>query len=309
MTDPHNLSEARTGVAYGLGAYLVWGFFPIYFKAVVHVPPLEVVSHRVVWSVLLLALLVSGARQWGILRRAMGNLRTVLTLCGSTTLIALNWLVFVYAVGRGELLQSSLGYFITPLVNVLLGFVFLGERMRRWQAASLVMAVSGVLVLILRFGRVPWIALTLAVTFGLYGLLRKTARVEALVGLTVETLLAGPLALAYLILLGVSGRGAFLAGNPTDNLLLPLSGVLTAVPLLLFAAAARRLRLATIGFLQYITPSLHFLLAVWIYGETFTRTHLASFLFIWGGLALYSWSAVKSARSKPETSGSGELPG
>lgn len=299
LTSTPAASEAaatRQGVLCGLAAYLVWGFFPVYFRAVKHVPPLEVVSHRIVWSMLFLMLLVTVTRRWGEVGGAVRTSRTILTLCGTTLLIAANWLIFIFAIERGEVLQSSLGYFMTPLVNVFLGFALLGERLRRWQIVSLVLAAAGVLVLALRVGQIPWIALVLAVTFGLYGLLRKTVAVDSLVGLSIETFLAGPVALVFLGWLDVTGKGAFLAGSLHDNIILPLAGVVTAVPLLWFTAAARRLRLATMGFLQYITPSIQFILAVWAFGERFTPTHLTAFGCIWGGLALYSWSAIVTAR-------------
>ncbi len=286
----------RKGVMYGLAAYLVWGFFPLYFKAVQHVPPLEVVSHRIAWSMLFLVLLVTGTRRWSEIGAAFRTPKTVLTLSGTTLLIAANWLIFIVAIEKGEVLQSSLGYFMNPLVNVFLGFALLGERLRRWQTVSLVLAAAGVLVMSLRVGQIPWIALLLAVTFGLYGLLRKTAAVDSLVGLSIETFLAAPAALVFLGWLGMTGKGAFLSGSLHDNLILPLAGVVTAVPLLWFTAAARRLRLATMGFLQYITPSIQFILAVWAFGERFTTTHLIAFSCIWGGLALYSWSAIVSSR-------------
>jgi len=288
--------EAKRGVICGLAAYLVWGFFPVFFKLVAHVSPLEVVAHRIVWSMAFLAVLLTVTGRWGEIRAALRVPKTLLTLCCTTVLIAMNWLVFIYAVGRGEVLQSSLGYFMTPLINVLLGFVLLRERMQRWQAASLVLAVAGVILSAIRVGSVPWIAIVLAITFGLYGLLRKTVAVDSVVGLSIETFLIGPPAVVYLLNLGLSGRGTFLAGSGADSVVLFLSGVVTAVPLLIFTAAARRLRLMTIGFLQYITPSIHFLLAVGLYGEEFNATHLATFLCIWSGLALYSWSAITLAR-------------
>jgi len=286
-------AQTRRGVIHGFLAYLVWGFFPIYFKALHGIAPLEVVAHRIVWSALFLLFLAGITGAWKEARAAFGNHRVLLTLIGSTCLITLNWLVFIYAVGKGQVLQSSLGYFMTPLVNVLLGMVFLRERLRPLQVASLLLAIAGVALLTLRVGSVPWISLVLAGTFGLYGLLRKTVRVESLAGLLVETLLTGPLALAYLVWLAIQGVGAFPFAVEQGARLLPLVGVMTATPLLLFASAARRLRLATIGFLQYLTPSLHFALAVLLYNEPFTRTHLLTFLLIWAGLALYTTDAVR----------------
>ncbi len=295
MTAPDRDPRARTGLLLGLAAYSFWGLFPVYFVYMRHVPPLEMVSHRVVWSLLFLLLLTSLRGEWTAVRAALSERRTFLTLTVTSCLIATNWLVFIYAVETNEILQSSLGYFITPLVSVLLGRCFLGERLRRGQLVGLILAVCGVALQAARFGRFPWIALVLAATFGTYGLLRKTARVEAQAGLMVETAVAGPLALAYLLWLRLHGEGSFLAGSLSDDLLLPLAGVITSLPLIAFAAAARRLRLATIGFLQYITPTFHFLLAVVFYGEPFTPGHLVSFLCIWAGLACYSVDALRAA--------------
>jgi chloramphenicol-sensitive protein RarD len=278
-------------------AYLVWGFFPVYFKALDSIPPVEVVSHRIVWSLLFLLALAAASNRWGEVRTAFSSRRVVLTLVGSTTLITINWLVFIYAVDQGQVLQSSLGYFMTPLVNVLLGMVFLRERLRPLQVVSLLLAVAGVVLLTARVGAVPWISLALASTFGLYGLLRKTANVEPLAGLLVETILTGPLALAYLVWLGVHGQGSFPAAVDKGALWLPLAGLLTATPLLLFAAAARKLRLTTIGFLQYLTPSLHFALAVLAYGEPFSHDLMLTFILIWSGLALYTADAVRTFRN------------
>ena len=203
--------------------------------------------------------------------------------------------------GTLGLFLLSLGYFVTPLISVLLGFVFLGERLNRWQMTSVLLALIGVLNLAMHHSRFPWIAMVLASTFGLYGLLRKIARVDAMVGLTVETLILGPIALGYIFYLGSLQEGMFLVGNTRLDILLPLSGVVTAIPLLLFVAAARRLQLTTIGFLQYITPSLHFILAVGLYREPFSHGHLVSFLFIWSGLATFSSDALWKTRRSLQT--------
>lgn len=293
----YDTAEARRqGVIYGLSAYLCWGFFPVYFKAVKLVPPLEMVAHRIIWSLAFLLLLITWKGSWRSIFNLLGKPKFLAALLASTLLLATNWLVFIYAVSVGEVLQSSLGYFINPLVSVLLGFVFLGERLQRVQWVSLFLAAAGVVYLALQFGVMPWISLILAVSFGLYGLIRKSLHVEPLMGLAVETLLLAPLALVYILQLGIGGTGIFLASSTKLDLLIPMSGIVTSIPLLLFAAAAKRLRLATVGFLQYITPTMHFLLAVLIYGETFTHTHLISFLFIWSGLALYSLHAYRAVR-------------
>lgn len=287
-------AEAGTGLLYGVFAYLIWGCFPVYFKAFGSIPSLQIVSHRIAWSVVFLMLLSFRPGRWGAIRTAMTDRRSLLILVTTAILIATNWLVFIIAVGHGQVLQSSLGYFITPFVSVLLGLVFLKEQLRRLQLVALILAAIGVITLTVRYGSIPWTALILAITFGSYGLLRKVVKTDALAGLTVETILLAPLACGYLLYAAWQGEGAFLKSGLTIDLLLMSAGVVTAIPLLLFAAAARRLRLATIGFLQYITPTMHFLLAVVVYGEAFSSAHLASFLCIWAGLICYSWDAWRA---------------
>ncbi|MCK5825677.1 MAG: EamA family transporter RarD, partial [Desulfuromusa sp.] len=236
--------------------------------------------------------------QAGKVIQALTDRKVLLTLSVSTLLIATNWLTFLFAVQRGEVLQSSLGYFITPLLSVLLGFVFLRERLGLLQKTSVLFAFAGVLYLIVGYGRIPWLALILAISFGFYGLLRKVAKIDALIGLTVETLLLAPVAAIYIVYLSGSEQATFLSGVQSYNLLLPLSGVITAIPLLFFVAAARRLPLASIGFLQYITPSLHFILAVIVFAEPFSRTQFVSFLLIWTGLVVYSVDAILKHRQQ-----------
>ena len=287
-------AEAGTGLLYGVFAYLIWGCFPVYFKAFGSIPALQIVSHRIAWSVVFLMLLSFRPGRWGAIRTAMTDRRSLLILVTTAILIATNWLVFIIAVGHGQVLQSSLGYFITPFVSVLLGLVFLKEQLRRLQLVALILAAIGVITLTVRYGSIPWTALILAITFGSYGLLRKVVTTDALAGLTVETILLAPFACSFLLYEAWLGEGAFLKSGLTIDLLLMSAGVVTAIPLLLFAAAARRLRLATIGFLQYITPTMHFLLAVVVYGEVFSSAHLASFLCIWAGLVCYSWDAWRA---------------
>lgn len=300
MTTPRNdiqsstRSEAGTGLVYGLLAYLIWGCFPLYFKAFGTVPALQIVSHRIVWSLVFLLALSLQPGRWNDIRVSLHDRRSLLILISSALLIATNWLVFIIAIGHGQVLQSSLGYFITPFVSVLLGLFFLKEQLRRLQLIALVLAAAGVITLTFQYGSVPWTALILALTFGSYGLLRKVVKTDALAGLTVETLVLAPCAGAYLLFTAWRGDGSFLTGGTAITLLLMSAGVATAVPLLLFASAARRLKLATIGFLQYITPTMHFLFAVLLYNEPFSSAHLASFIFIWAGLFCYSWDAWKA---------------
>lgn len=297
-------NRTRQGVLFGLSAYLVWGCFPLFFKALAGAGSVEIVAHRVCWALLFLSLTVTLRGQLGAVLRTLKDRTLLLTLCGSTLLIGVNWLTFVYAVENGEVLQSSLGYFLNPLVSVLLGFLFLGERLNGRQKISVLCAILGVTTLTIYLGKVPWIALTLACSFGLYGLLRKIARIEALVGQTVEALLLAPLGLAYLLYLSHQGNSSFLTGSLRFDLLLPLSGLVTAIPLLLFVGAARRLRLATVGFMQYITPSLHFVWAVGLFHEPFSRIHLLSFIMIWVGLAIYSADALLKGRRNRRNPGS-----
>ena len=290
--------ETNRGVVLGFIAYLIWGLFPAFFKLLPESTPLEIISHRIFWSSIFLLILVLLRCQAGKVIQALTDRKVLLTLSVSTLLIATNWLTFLFAVQRGEVLQSSLGYFITPLLSVLLGFVFLRERLGLLQKTSVLFAFAGVLYLIVGYGRIPWLALILAISFGFYGLLRKVAKIDALIGLTVETLLLAPVAAIYIVYLSGSEQATFLSGVQSYNLLLPLSGVITAIPLLFFVAAARRLPLASIGFLQYITPSLHFILAVIVFAEPFSRTQFVSFLLIWTGLVVYSVDAILKHRQQ-----------
>ena len=295
MNEPAQ-NETNAGVAYGVAAYLWWGLVPIYFRAIRHVPAMEILVHRVVWSIVLLAILMRVYRRWPVALAALRDRQVRLTLLGTTTLIAINWLAFIWAVANDQVLQASLGYYINPLVNVLLGFVFLRERLRPTQGVCVLLAATGVVYLTVSYGTLPWLALLLAGSFGCYGLLRKTARVDSLVGLMLETLLLAPLMLGYFLYIVIKGQSVFVNGPLHLTLLLPLGGVITAVPLLWFANAARRLRLATLGLLQYIAPSGQFLLAVVAFGESFTRAHLVSFVCIWTALTLYSVDAIRAAR-------------
>ncbi len=287
---PHapGAASAKTGVLCGLAAYLWWGFAPIYFKAVAQIPALEVLAHRVAWSVLLLngVLLVRG--RWTEVVRRLKHLPTMLRLIASTALIAVNWLIFIWAVANDRLMDASLGYYINPLVNVVLGVVILRERLRRPALVSVLLAGLGVVYLAVNLGGIPWVSLVLAGTFSLYTLLRKTGDLGSLEGLAMETALLAPAAFAYLGYLQAADLGSFGTQSISVDLLLAAAGAVTAVPLLFFAAAARRLRLATVGFLQYLAPTCQFLLAVAVYGEALTTARLISFASIWTALALYS---------------------
>ncbi len=289
-------SAARAGVLFGVGAYGLWGVFPLYFKALQQVTPLEILAHRILWSCILLIPLVLLRGGWRAARDALRNRRTLATLTVTTLLIAANWFTYVWAVNNQRVLEASLGYFINPLVNVLLGVAFLRERVRGWQLAAVLLATAGVLYRTFDAEQFPWLALFLAATFGTYGLLRKTARVDALLGLTVETAVLAPLAGAYLVVLAGRGQAAFGAASAWTHVLLFAAGLVTATPLLWFTEAARRLRLTTMGFLQYLAPTGQFLLGLLAFGEPLSRGALVSFACTWAALLIYSLDAVRRAR-------------
>jgi chloramphenicol-sensitive protein RarD len=293
---PPAAENARAGLLYGAGSYVWWGLSVFYFKALAGVAPLEILAHRVVWSVPVLFLWLAARGRFGDLLHAIRSRRTLLTLLASTALIGINWLLFITAVTTGRVLESSLGYYINPLVNVLLGIVFLGERLRPAQLASVALAAAGVVWLTVSYGSLPVLSLCLAGSFGLYGLLRKTVPADGPVGLTVETTLLFPLALGYLLFRQAHGELAFLHTRALTSSLLVLAGIVTTVPLVWFATAVRRLRLATMGFLQYLSPTLQLLIAVLAYGEPFTRTHAVTFACIWLALGIYSADALRRQR-------------
>jgi chloramphenicol-sensitive protein RarD len=294
---PTESNPARVGVLCGFAAYGLWGFAPIYFRAALDaaVPPLEIVAHRVLWCVLLLGLLITLRRRWDRVRAAVTARRTLAALIASACTIALNWFLFIYAIETHRLMQASLGYFVNPLLSVLLGFVVLQERLRLWQWISVALAGVAVTYLTAATDTFPVLALGMAVSFACYGLIRKLAGVDAVTGLLVETTVLLPVAVGYLGWLAHQDAGHFFAG-PTPALILFLAGPVTAIPLLLFVAAARRLRLATVGFLQYLAPSGQLLLAVLAYGEPFERSKIIAFTGIWIALAIYSLDTLRAQR-------------
>ncbi|MDR5865860.1 EamA family transporter RarD [Halomonas koreensis] len=294
-------SDPRAGVGFGLAAYLMWGCFPLFFALFEGVPAFEILIHRVLWSCLFLAGVVTVLRRWRPVREALRRPRRLGRVLACAVLIAANWGLYIYAVESRQVLQASLGYFMTPLVNVALGMLVLRERMTRWQGLAVGLAGAAIALQLALVGALPWISLVLALSFGTYGLLRKQVPLDGLSGLLVETLLLLPLAGLALAGLTRAGMSHFLA-TPSTTALLVASGVITALPLLAFAGAARRLRLATLGFLMYLNPSLQFLIALLVFDEPLTRVQLATFALIWTGLALYSWSAWQG-RPRPGVEG------
>ncbi|MBP1702922.1 MAG: putative rane protein [Chloroflexi bacterium] len=275
------------GVLNAIGAYVIWGFLPIYWKALQQVPALQILNHRVVWSLVFLAILISARKNWSPLRLAIRQPKIVLVYGLAACLLAVNWLTYIWGVNAGFIVETSLGYFINPLVNVLLGVLFLREKIRPLQWVPIGMATAGVLYLTFSYGSLPWIALVLAFTFALYGLLKKTAPLGSLHSLTLETGILFVPSLLYLVYVALQGSGIFIEYNTLTNLLLVFTGVVTAVPLLLFGAAARSINLSLLGLLQYIAPTCQFLIGVLIYNEPFTQARLIGFSIIWAALFLY----------------------
>lgn len=294
MSSDSPAAERTSGFAYAFAAYIAWGGFPLYWKQLSHVPPVALVSHRVVWSFLFVAGLLTLRRRWSETLGVLRNRRALAALLLTTTLISLNWGLYIWAVNSGRVMEGSLGYYINPLANIVLARLFLGERLRWLQVGAVGLATLGVLNLAVGLGQVPWVALALAASFSLYGLVRKLAPVDSLTGLAVETGLAAPVGLGVLLLGG--WEQPVMGSTPRDTLLLVGSGVATALPLLWFALAARRLRYSTLGIIQYVAPTLQLALAVLVYGEAFTSRHAVTFAFLWTAVALYACDGLWGTR-------------
>ncbi|WP_312041767.1 EamA family transporter RarD [Erwinia sp.] len=293
--------QTRQGIFFALGAYFIWGIAPAYFKLLQQVAPGEIMTHRVIWSFFFMLLLLSVSRSWGKVKAIFKTPKKVLLLAVSATLVCSNWLIFIWAVNNQHILEASLGYFINPLLNVLVGMLFLGERFRRLQWLAVALAACGVIIQLWKFGSVPVIALGLAVTFSLYGLMRKKIGVHAQTGLLIEASWLLPFAAIYLFGIADSSTSHLMQNPSSLNLLLIAAGVVTTVPLMLFTAACTRLRLSTVGFFQYLGPTLMFLLAVIFYGEQMTPDKVVTFSFIWTALALFICDAlITLTRSRPD---------
>ena len=286
------------GLLYAFVAYGMWGLLPIYWKLLHSVSPAAVLSHRMVWSLVVVAAILTARREWAWIRRI--DRRAVLTFVAVALLLIVNWYTYLWAINAGFIVESSLGYFINPLVNVLLGGIFLGERLRPVQKIAIAIACGGVLYLTLSVGALPWIALTLAFSFGFYGLLKKTAGLNALEGMGLEMSILSVPALAYLLFSGDPASPSLLTGTPFVSLMLIGTGLVTAIPLLAFAAAARRLTLTTLGLMQYLAPTMQFLIGVYIYGEAFTPARAVGFVLIWIALALYSGETLLRHRQRSQ---------
>jgi len=284
------------GILYAIGAYFLWGIFPIYWKMIAGVPALEIIAHRVVWAFIFVLLVVGIKNDWQRLKQALQNRQILVIYLLTGMLLFVNWLVYVWAVNADFIVDASLGYFINPLVNVVLGVIFLRERLRLWQWIPVGIATLGVLYLTISYGALPWIGLTLAFTFGTYGLLKKTAPLNSTYGFTLETGFLFFPALIYLLTLEFSGTGAFPHGSTLETMLLILTGVATGFPLLLFGTAVRLVPLSTLGFIQYLAPSLQFLIGVLVYGENFSIDRMVGFGLIWFALVIFSADSLRARR-------------
>lgn len=292
-------TEQQAGVLYAAFSYILWGVLPVYWKLLHHVNADEILANRVFWSFFFIAAILVINKKWGLftgtLRGLAQNKKQLAALTVASMLISINWFMYIWAVNTDQMIEASLGYYINPLVSVLLGMIFLKERLSVLQYLSFALAAIGVLVMTISYGQFPWIALSLAISFGLYGLAKKLIKVDSAVGLALETLVVMPLAAIYIGYLMIQGTNSLFASSVSTTLLLAGAGVATAVPLLFFAKGAQRIPLATLGILQYIAPTLTLILGVFVYHETFSSIHLLAFTFIWSALILYSLSRTKMA--------------
>lgn len=289
-------SGARRGFVLALSAYLLWGLLPFYMKAVAHLPLAEVVAHRILWSVPIAAAVLIWLGRTADFKVALRSPRMLAMAALTATLITINWSIYVWAIAVDRTVETALGYYINPLVNVLVGALLLGERLNRLQVVAVALAAIAVIVLTVEGGKLPWVSLALAFSFAAYGFFRKTLPVGPSQGFLLEVLILSIPSLAYVIWLALAGEGHFATGNKTDTLLFMGSGIVTAVPLLLFAFGAKLLRLSTIGIMQYIAPTIVFLIAVFIFGEPFDTTQAIAFGLIWAALAIYTWSMLTASR-------------
>ena len=285
------------GIWYGIGAYALWGFFPIYWKFLHEVPALQVIGHRIAWSFILLAVYIFVTGQWKDFLSTAFQWKTIGIYSIAAVLLSLNWLIYVWGVNAGFIVETSLGYFINPLLSVLLGVIFLRERLRLVQWLPVALATIGVIYLTTAYGRLPWIALSLAFTFGFYGFVKKLSPLGSLYGLTLETGIVFPLALVYLGFVGLTGSGAFLHDGAFVDILLAGAGFVTTIPLLMFASAAKQIPLTIVGLLQYIAPTMQFLIGVFVYKESFDAAHLIGFAFVWVALIIFAVENFVASRA------------
>lgn len=289
--------SSRKGMIYTAGAYLMWGLLPLYWKLIESVAAEEILAHRIIWSFVYMLFVLGISKRLGQLlaewKRLLHQPKSFIFLIIASLLISINWFLYIWAVNHDHIIETSLGYYINPLISILLGMVVLKERLNFWQLFSVALAAAGVTILTVQFGSFPWVAISLAVSFGIYGLAKKTANFDAAIGLTMETLVITPLALIYLLFLQVNGSMSFGSSSLSDSLLLMGAGIATAMPLLYFAKGARLIPLSMLGFLQYISPTISLCIGVFLYHEHFTRAHMTAFFFIWTALITFSFAKTK----------------
>lgn len=297
------VNSEKEGICYATLSYVIWGFFPIYWKLIQNVTSGEVLAQRVLWSFVFMVVLLIFTKKWltfvEFVKEMVKQPKMFWSLFTASVLISVNWGVFIWAVNAGRILETSLGYYINPLISVLLGVIVLKERLSVTQIFSFLLAGIGVLTLALHFGAVPWVSLSLALSFGLYGLAKKMIKAESAIGLTLETMMMAPIALGYLLYMMMKSQSQFFVSGPTALLLIG-GGVATALPLLFFAKGAQKVSLSMLGILQYIAPSLSLMVGVFLYHETFTKAHLLAFIFIWSALIIYTLSVTKWGRTSAE---------
>ena len=290
MTNQKNSRKEIPGVAYAMAAYIFWGFLPLFWKALSQVPAGEILAHRVIWSFLFVAVLLLASGRWGELKTIVVQRSKMLGVFLGAIFVSFNWFIYIWAVNSSHIVEVSLGYYINPLINVAFGLLFLKEKLNFWQSVSLILAAIGVGIITLQYGSIPWVALSLAVTFGLYGLAKKMTNIDAIVSLVLETAFILPVALIYVYYVQSMGVGFYGTGSWNITILLTCAGVVTALPLLLFAQGTRKVTLSTMGFIQYFSPSISLLIGVFVFKEAFTAAHALSFGIIWAALGIYALS-------------------
>lgn len=287
------MSKKKYGFICGVLAYVLWGLLPVYWKVLKTVPAYEILSHRIIWSFAFVSIILIFKGKFKNLAHVLSDKRTLATIIICSILISLNWFTYIWAVNSGHVVDSSMGYYITPLMNVLFDMLIFGEKLKRLQIVAMLFAFTGVAIMIAFYGHIPWIAIALSVSFSLYGIFKKKVKAESLIGLGIETLIVTPIALCYLLFAGINGKGAY-GGSVNITVLLTLAGVVTATPLLFFAEGVRNVKLSTIGFLQYISPTISLVLGLFIFKESFTSADFIGFGFTWVALVIYSVSIIRS---------------